>query len=48
MFSFFRFSQMKKTVQRWGKKAHEEVTKLTLTKRPLVNKHFCSFLTTLF
>ena len=30
--------QMKKTVQRWGEKAHEEVTKLTLTKRPLGTK----------
>ncbi|XP_053993444.1 choline-phosphate cytidylyltransferase-like [Hylaeus volcanicus] len=30
--------QMKKTVQRWGKKAHEEVTRLTLTKRPLGSK----------
>lgn len=28
--------QMKKTVQRWGEVASEEVTKLTLTDRPLV------------
>lgn len=31
--------QMKKTVQRWGEMASEEVIKLTLTDRPLVRTH---------